>query len=114
MPKVYIVNQAGHDFEKAKRFGDELVPVTQGNINVFRPDRTLYALKNALKHFGAEDFLLLSGNTLGNVLAALAVTQEIAVINILVYDAKNNDYLHHRLDTTTMMFLREKGLKPTD
>lgn len=105
MPKVFIVNQAGHDFDKAKKFG-ELVYVTTGNINVFRPDRTFFSIKESLSKFTKDDYLLLSGNTFGNVLAALAAVENINKINLLVYDAKNLDYLHHVLDLERLIFVR--------
>jgi len=104
-PKVYIVNQAGHDFEAAKLFGD-LVTITEGNINVFRPDRSLFTIKQALTTFAENDYLLLSGNTFGNALAAVQAASLVKVLNILVYDAKNQKYLHHKLDIWKMLFKR--------
>jgi hypothetical protein len=106
-PKVYIVNQAGHDFEAAEKFGD-LVSITEGNINVFRPDRSLFTIKQSLTSFTENDYLLLSGNTFGNAMAAIvaACTLRVPNLNLLVYDAKNQRYLHHRLDVSKMLFKR--------
>ena len=99
MNKVYIVNSAGHDFSKAEKYG-ELVPVVQGHINVFRPDRSLFTITEGLAGFTEDDYLLLSGNTFGNVIAALFLGRQFATIKLLVYDAKNNDYLCHVLGMT--------------
>jgi hypothetical protein len=95
--KVYIVNSAGHDFSKAEKYG-ELIPVVKGHMNVFRPDRGLFTIDEGLKSFTKDDYLLLSGNTFGNVIAALCVAGRFSKIKMLVYDAKNNDYLCHVLD----------------
>ena len=97
MSKVYVVNSAGHDFSKAERYG-ELVPVVKGHVNVFRPDRSLFTITEGLLDFNADDYLLLSGNTFGNVVAALFLGRRLPKIKLLVYDAKNNDYLCHVLD----------------
>ncbi len=97
MSKVYVVNSAGHDFSKAEKYG-ELIPVVKGHVNVFRPDRSLFTITEGLADFQEEDYLLLSGNTFGNVIAALFLGNIIKKIKLLVYDAKNNDYLCHVLD----------------
>lgn len=101
--KVFILNKAGHDYSRAQKWG-ALVPVIVGNMNVFRPDRSLFAIKEKLVDFNSEkDYLLLSGNTFGNVLSVMFIVHcidNIKRINLLVYDAKNVEYLHHILDLT--------------
>lgn len=114
MPKIYIVNKAGHDFSSAEKFG-ELVPVTTGNINVFRPDRDLFRLQQVLKDFRPdEDYLLLSGNVFANAMAVAFILfdNDYDKIRFLVYDAKNNTYLEHVLfynfSKKEAVFLRNK------
>ncbi len=108
MNKVYVVNSAGHDFSKAERYG-ELVPVVKGHVNVFRPDRSLFTITEGLANFTEDDYLLLSGNTFGNVIAALFLRGQLPKIKLLVYDAKNNDYLCHVLDTSNGNFKFVRG-----
>lgn len=113
--KVYIVNKAGHDFSNAEKFG-ELVPVTVGNMNVFRPDRPLFQIETVLKEFDPEnDYLLLSGNVFANVLSVTSIILQRAAfaedfqIRFLVYDAKNQKYLVHvlkRNDDSELFFQR--------
>lgn len=103
LSKVFIVNRAGHDFSSAAKYG-ELVSVTTGNMNIFRPDRGLYQIQKILEEFNPEfDYLLLSGNVFTN---ALAVSTIIAFrsrkcfsigLRFLVYDAKNHCYICHTL-----------------
>lgn len=117
LSKVFIVNKAGHDFSSATKYG-ELVPVTTGNMNIFRPDRGLYQIQNILEEFDPMlDYLLLSGNVFTN---ALAVSTVIAFqsrkcldvgLRFLVYDAKNHCYLCHTLkrnDKGELYFKRSK------
>ena len=98
MPIVYIVNLAGHDFDSAKKFG-EIKAVTKGNINLLRPDRDLYHIIEGLKEFNQEeDYLLLSGNVLANVMCIMSlIHQKVNLLNLLVYNAKNQDYVNHTL-----------------
>ncbi len=102
--KVFILNKAGHDYSRASQWG-ELVPVVSGNMNVFRPDRSLFIIKEQMAKFDPEkDYLLLSGNTFGNVLSVMYLMHNlkdsIKRVNLLVYDAKNVEYLLHVLDLT--------------
>jgi len=113
MARVLIVNKAGHDFSQAEKFGD-LVPVTVGNINIFRPDRNLFEVGEALQNFDYKvDYLLLSGNVLANLMAAstLFLRDKIKSLKMLIYDAKNSEYIEHTitLDKTTkeMKFVRK-------
>jgi len=109
--KVYILNKAGHDYSGALKWG-ELVAVVSGNMNVFRPDRSLFSIKEKLEKFDPEkDYLLLSGNTFGNVLSVIHIMHSlkdtIKHVNLLVYDAKNVEYLLHTLDLSKgLQFVR--------
>jgi len=109
--KVYILNKAGHDYSGAQQWG-ELVAVVSGNMNVFRPDRSLFTIKEKLEKFDPEkDYLLLSGNTFGNVLSVMYIMHllkdNIKRVNLLIYDAKNVEYLLHVLDLSNgLQFVR--------
>lgn len=112
--KVYIVNFAGHNFDAAERYG-KLTPVTRGNINIYRVDRDLFTVGENLKDFDhKEDYLLLSGNVLVNAMAiAVLMAKRIPKLNLLVYDAKNMEYISHVLAIDKakkeVKFERKKG-----
>ncbi len=114
MAKVFIVNRAGHDFSSAEVFG-ELISITTGNINVFRPDRDLFKIQEVLKDFDpTKDYLLLSGNMFANAMAVafILMHNDTDKITFLVFDAKNNTYLKHimiyRIDKKEAVFQRSK------
>lgn len=116
MGKVRIINLAGHDFSQAEKWG-ELVAVTTGNLNIFRPERDLYNITEQLKDFDEEeDYLLLSGNVLANwmVAAVLFCVNKVTTLNLLIYDAKNHCYLEHTiyLDKNSLKFLRDDDQQP--
>lgn len=95
---VYITNYAGHDFSAAEKYG-KLEYVTKGNINIYRVDRDLYNLSENLKKFNEEkDYLLLSGTILVSAMAiSVLLTRGVKKLNVLVYDAKGLDYIHHTI-----------------
>lgn len=111
---VYVTNYAGHDFSAAEQYG-ELEYVTKGNINIYRTDRDLYNLTEKLEKYDDEkDYLLLSGNILVNAMVlSVLLTKGVKKLNLLVYDAKNLNYIHHTLiidrDKNEVKFERRKN-----
>jgi len=64
--KVFVLNNTGHDFSDAERFG-KLIFVTIGNVSVFNTQRLYIEVKDFLvKHnYNPEvDYILLSGSRL--------------------------------------------------
>lgn len=93
MPKVFIVNDMNHNFEKAKKHG-ELVYVTTGKVPIFKTDVTKNMVTEGLKGFNnEEDFLLLSGPPLLCIMATGVVMQNNNMYKVLVFDAKEQDYV---------------------
>jgi hypothetical protein len=98
LSKVYLVNEAGHDFSSATKFG-ELVSITIGNINIKRPDRDLYTIKEVLQEYTKDDYILLSGNIFANimVISHLLLEHKSKSLKLLIYNAKSHDYIEHIL-----------------
>lgn len=109
--KVFIVNNSGHNYEAAMKWG-KLVHVLSGNVNIYHPDRMLFNILTRLKDhkFCNKDYVLLSGNCFSNVLVALAIVNKfrIPVLRMLIYDAHKNEYIVHLLDTKQFKFKKEK------
>jgi hypothetical protein len=111
MAKVFLVNEAGHDFSSAQKYG-ELIAVTTGNINIKRPDRDLFTIKESLAEFCyKDDFLLPSGNILANIMVCGVLFNELKIksLKLLIYNAKTHDYLEHILsyNNREVKFLRQ-------
>ena len=105
-PIVYVTNDnRSNDFSKAKKYG-RLMVVTVGNINVYNPNRSLITFSENLKGFTEQDYFMVSGNALSGLLALAAVFGKVRYVNLLVFDARNEDYLVHRLDLQEVRFLR--------
>ena len=90
-PRVYVVNDGGHDFSPAMSRG-ELVILTRGSVNVFATDRLLQELKDKLNESHEDDFLLTSGNGLVSCLAHTFMMLKHGRVNLLIYSFKNKDY----------------------
>jgi hypothetical protein len=105
MARVYISNYNDeHDYTKAERFG-RVVPVTTGNVNIYRPQRTLVTMCENIKGITEDDYILFSGNALSGLLIAVACMHKVRVLNLLVFNARDSDYIHHRVDLEATRFL---------
>lgn len=92
-PKVFIINDMNHNFDKAEKHG-ELVFVTAGKVPIFKIDVVKEMLSKGMKDFDLkEDFLLVSGPALMCMLATLVLLDGDTPIKTLVFDAKAQDYI---------------------
>lgn len=104
MPRVYVTNyNEQHDYSKANRFGI-VMPVISGSVNVFRPQRTLIAMCENLKMITEDDYVLFSGNALSGLLILAALMHKVRYLNLLIFNAREDDYILHRLDLEATRF----------
>lgn len=90
--QVWIVNDAGHDFSKAEKFGG-LQKLTIGRVNPFYPDRLAQELSIGIVRYASpEDFLLISGTPILNALALCLWVKAHGSCKVLQWDAKRQDY----------------------
>jgi hypothetical protein len=92
MSRVFILNNNLHNYDKAKRFG-ELVNVTQGRLPIFKTDTVLNMVSFGLKNFTKDDYLLVSGPVLLNILATTILYEKFDNFKLLIFDAKKQDYV---------------------
>lgn len=109
MSTVYIANTSrSFDFSSAEQYG-QLVPVSSGTANIHNPQSDLEAMRRTLAAFSAEDYLLLAGNAISNVVAVLALLfllpEEVPIVRLLFWDAKHDAYKAQRYDRQHGMFL---------
>lgn len=96
-PRVYISNFGGHDFSPAEKWG-ELQFITRGFISFQSLDRLKFQIAQGILDSSPDDYLLLSGTNIINVVAALLWFELHEKVNILNFDKTMNDY---RLITIT-------------
>ncbi len=102
-PTVWIVNDAGHPYEKAETFGNT-ISLTEGAINPFKPDRLARVLASKLKESRQDDRLLLSGSPMVNALALVLWFQKHSKCNTLQWSFK---YKRYELKTIQLRSLEE-------
>lgn len=104
--KVWIVNYAGHDFEAAKKYG-ELHHIVRGFISFQSLDRVKFQVIEKMREMEAQDYLLLSGTNVINVLAVTNAMCRFGKVNLLVFDKDENEYRELKLTTTHITELND-------
>lgn len=97
MAKVYVVNNTNHDYSKAKQYG-ELVYITKGKLPIFKTNTVRAMLEKGLVKFTKDDYLLISGPAIVNVMAATILYNKLNSVKFLVFDAKQQDYVVRHLN----------------
>jgi len=93
MGKVFIVNYSGHNVEPAKQYGS-LHYLTRNSVNVFCTDRLkLQLIKDMRNYNNKEDYILLSGAIILNLLVVLEALKHGPKVRILIYNFKISRYI---------------------
>ena len=91
-PKVFIPNKSYHDFSDASRFG-ELVYLTEGTQNRFKINDLYRRIGKIMEDAGPGDYLLVSGPSTVNAIAASILAFKFGRVNYLVYDGNQARYI---------------------
>ena len=97
MAKVYVVNNANHDYSKAEQYG-ELVYITKGRVPIFKTSTVRAMLEEGLVDFTEDDYLLLAGPAILSVMASVVLFNKFETVKFLVFDAKQQDYVVRHLN----------------
>lgn len=93
---VWVVNEAGHDYEKAREIAGASAKfsyLTEDEINPHRVDRlSKHIARGIIKHASPKDFVLISGTPMVNVLAVYIWMIHFGVCKVLQWDAKQRCY----------------------
>ena len=92
MAKVYVVNNTNHDYSKAEQYG-ELVYVTKGKLPIFKTNTVRAMLEKGLVKFSKDDYLLISGPAIVNIMAATILYSKFDTVRFLIFDAKQQNYV---------------------
>jgi hypothetical protein len=87
-PKVYIPNRSTHDFSAAEIYGD-LVFLSSKNISSFKTNRIFRKFYEILKDSDCEDYILLTGLTALNVIAAIIMEELHGRVNLLIFNPRS-------------------------
>lgn len=100
-PNVYVVNRASHDLSAAKKFGD-LVFLSENRQDRFATNNMYREFLPLLECSQPNDYLLLTGLTVMNVVAASILAMLHQKLNVLIHNPKNNSYVARTIDLTNI------------
>lgn len=89
---VYVIGPGGHDYSPAEKYGP-LTRIGDKRNNPFDTDALAYLAKQELLYATKDDALLPGGNAVLNCIAAAEWYRRQGCLNILVYGAKQRDYV---------------------
>ncbi len=94
MKRVYIVNKSSHDFSAAQRFGD-LVALSEGSMNRTGTNNIHRNFSEKLGDSTKDDYILLCGLTVMNVIATGIMVAKHGKLNLLMF--QSGDYIERNI-----------------
>lgn len=97
MPKIFVLNNGGHDLTRAKEYG-EIISITEGNISLLSTDRIEQEIMDCLKKNDYDpgvDYILPSGSVVIGIIAGIiigAAYPPSTLMRMLLWDAKSRTY----------------------
>ncbi|MCK4330850.1 hypothetical protein KAX02_13545 [candidate division WOR-3 bacterium] len=82
--KVYVVNRSVHDFSAAVEFG-KLIYLSKGSINRFNTSQIYRKFYPILKSSEKTDYILITGLTIMNLVAAFIFAIKHRRLNLLLF-----------------------------
>lgn len=92
--KVYITNKSAHDFSGAAKYGDFHF-MSNGSINRYSTSRMYRMFMEALVHSEATDYLLPTGLSTMNMIAACIFVLKHGRLNLLLF--KDGKYVERTI-----------------
>ena len=93
--RCFVVNSAHHDFSILKSENpEEVINITEGKVNIFHTDRLRNEMKFVMESNGIkdDDFLVISGAGILNVMAASIMKELTGRINAMVFNFTDKKY----------------------
>ncbi|MFA5699119.1 MAG: hypothetical protein WC954_05245 [Sphaerochaeta sp.] len=114
MAKVFVINDAGHDFSMAEQYG-ELVVMTKGSFSPFETSNIFRAYEKFIAESSPDDYILLSGYTVMSCIACSMFASRHGKLNLLIYKHKAMEphYVSRRIsfERVESRSARHKGRK---
>lgn len=89
---MFVVNRSAHDFDAAKDFGD-LVFLSEGVLKRFDVNNMARIFAEKLKDSHPEDYLVQTGLTSMNIIAAAMLAYKHGRLNLLLHKDKDRRYI---------------------
>lgn len=92
--KVFVINNSGHDYRDAERFGD-IVFCTEGPLNRCDVSQMYRVFSDALQDAHEEDYLLLTSLASACSVASAIMANQFGRVNYLLFD--NGKYIERTM-----------------
>lgn len=102
MAKVYIVNKGSHDYSDAEQYGEIIILSEAGKISRHSPSTIFIEFMKELKNSSIDDYLLLSGLSLVNAIAAAIMSRLHGKVNFLIYHQSRRTYIKRDISFTSL------------
>ena len=109
MATVWLVQHKGYDLTDARRFGEVKPLVTDPKANVFDMTARLADIHGGLCDAKKEDFLLISGYALLNIIAAGILMEKFGQVKLLVFNGISRTYEYRTLTRGQLQLFEPKG-----
>lgn len=96
MPNVYVINDSGHDYSGAGKFG-KLVVISRGRVNKLHLTEMYRDFYDFLKDSTKRDFIVQSGPTIMCMVAVAMFAAMHGRINLLIWSELRQSYVVRRL-----------------
>ena len=91
MPRVYVINDTGHDFTPATEYG-EIRFIYELSPNIFALDKMFSDIRDQLLDAHGDDYLLPTGSIIANMLAFHILMNRFGVVNLLIFSQRSGKY----------------------
>lgn len=107
---VYIVNDSGHDYEDAKRFGD-IKFLSTGTMNKFDVNNMYRLFSQRLAGSSPDDYILNTALSQMNQIAAAIFVHMHGRLNLLLFKYENGDpkYIERTIVLDNLTDLQSSG-----
>ena len=94
MPKVYVINDSGHDYKEAERYG-ELIYLTRGKVASYATTQHYRTFAELMSDASPGDYILVTSLASMNLIAGWIIGTLGFPLNMLLF--KDNTYVVRRL-----------------
>jgi len=99
MPKVYIINNSGHDYSPAEQYG-ELVFLSSGKVHPYESNTHYRDFAEKMKDATSEDFILITSLASMNAIAGWILGTLNLPLQMLIF--KDGEYVVRKLMPTLL------------
>mgnify|MGYP001577752114 CR=1 FL=1 len=96
-PHVFLINEGLHDYSAAAKFGERVISLTQGICSRVNATGHMREIAAGLACSHPDDWLVISGPPLVNILACAEFAVKHGKLNLLIYASREQEYVQRTI-----------------